>query len=214
MQLTPIHIKKCLDTAQSLREVYFHSHFKPDHTHISVNALLHIVQNTYNKNVTLSFHNDSHKEHYLYSFLHVNNDGSYHICLMSEMSNCWNRFALCKELFHVILDEESARNTSLIEHLRDFRAAIKDTNNSGRESSKSEILTEFAAMQFLFPFSKRLLCLEEIDTRVTAGESKRDVQLDIAKRLRIPRLLTEDYLEQEMIDLFDAISWNEKTDTR
>lgn len=200
--------------AQNLREVYFHSQHRPDHMHISVNALLNIVRNTYNKNITLSFHNDSHKEHYLYSFLLVDNDNSYHICLMSEMTNCWNRFSLCKELFHVILDEESARNTSISEHLQDFRAAIRDSDISGRESSKSEILTEFAAMQFLFPYARRLDCLKEIDDKVNAGASKKSVLKDISTRLRIPRLLTEDYLEKELMDFFEAISWNGKDDKR
>lgn len=214
MQFTPVHVKNCLDTAQNLREVYFHSHYNPSHSFISVNALLKIVKNTYKKNVTVSFLNDSHEDHYLYSFLHANVDGSYHICLLSKMSNCWNRFALCKELFHVILDEEGARNISLVEHLQDFKAAIRDDNFSGRESSKIEILTEFAAMQFLFPFAKREVFLSEVNSRIEAGEQKKLVMIDIARRLRMPRLLVEEYLDQEMVDFFGAISWNEKSDGR
>ncbi|MFZ1548546.1 MAG: hypothetical protein WAT12_15860 [Candidatus Nitrotoga sp.] len=214
MDFTPKQIKLCLDMAQNLREAYFHSSHNAGHTHISVNALLHMVQTTYGKKVTLYFHDDSYEDHHVYSLLYVDKGGSYHICLMSKMSNCWNRFALCKELFHVILDEEDVRNSSLINHLRDFRSSMIDSDNGGRDSSKSEFLTEFAAMQFLFPYAKRLDCLKEIDNRTAVGESKKAVFTDIATRLRIPRLLTEDYLGNTLIDLFDPISWIDKSDNR
>ena len=200
--------------AQSLRSAYFHSCHTTSHTHISVNELLKMVRNTYGKTVTLCFHDDSYLNHHVYSLLYVHEDGSYDICLMSEMTNCWNRFALCKELFHVILDEEGVRNSSIIDHLKDFRSSIIDSDNGGMDSSKSELLTEFAAMQFLFPYAKRLDCLKEIDERTAMGESKKLVFTEIATRLRIPRLLTEDYLGKEFIALFDPISWIEKDDKR
>lgn len=214
MDFTPKQLKICLDMAQNLREAYFQSLHNPSHLHISVNAFLHMVRNTYEKNVTLSFHHDSYEDHHVYSLLYVDKDGCYHICLMSGMSNCWNRFALCKELFHVILDEESVRNSSIIDHLKDFRSSMIDSDNGGRDSSKSEFLTEFAAMQFLFPYAKRLNCLEEIAQRTASGESKKAVFAEIATRLRIPRLLTEDYLGKELIALFDPISWIDKGDQR
>ena len=214
MQFTPIDIKNCLDTAQNLREVYFHSHHKVDHQHISVNALLNIVQTNYDKKIKLSFHNDSHENHYIHSFLYIESDGSCHICLMSGMTNCWNRFALCKELFHVILDEEKTRNISLQDHVQDFKTAIMDANIGGRESTKIEILTEFAAMQFLFPYTKRLRFDAELVHRIGTGESKRVILKEMAERLRLPRLLTEDYLEKEMLGFFSAIAWNEKSDER
>lgn len=214
MDFTPKQIKMCLDMAQNLREAYFHSFHNPNHTHISVNALLKMVRDTYGKTVNLSFHDDNYEKHHIYSLLYVDEDGSYHICLMSGMSNCWNRFALCKELFHVILDEENVRNSSLADHLKDLRSSVIDSDNGGRESSKSEFLTEFAAMQFLFPYAKRLDCLEEIDNRTSLGEAKKAIFTDIATRLRIPRLLTEDYLGKAFIALFDPISWIDKDDRR
>lgn len=214
MEFTPKHIKMCLDMAQNMREVYFHSFYNPNHTHISVNALLAIVRGNMNKNVTLSFLRAHHSGHHVQSFLHVGDDGSYHICLLSGMTNCWNRFALCKELFHVLLDEEAARNSSLSHHLADCRAALIDAEISGGESSKSELLTEFAAMQFLFPYAKRLKYAEEVEGRIAAGEQKKTIYEEVAKELRIPRVLTEEYLLKEYLDLFDPLSWIEKSDAR
>ena len=100
MNLEPKKIKNCLESAQNVREVYFAYHHGTNDMHVSVNKLLEIVRSSYSKKVTLYFHEDSHEKHHIHSFLQINSDDSYDICLMSGMTNCWNRFALCKELFH------------------------------------------------------------------------------------------------------------------
>ena len=214
MNLEPKKIKNCLESAQNVREVYFSYHHGSSDLHVSVNKLLEIVKSTYQKKVTLYFHEDSHEKHHIHSFLQINSDDSYDICLMSGMTNCWNRFALCKELFHVILDEESVRNKTLQVHLQDFKASMMDASVDGAESSASEMLTEFAAMQFLFPYAKRLKVIEEFEKRVSEGEAKKDIYKNIAERFRIPRLYVENYLGGFLIDYFDPISWNEKSDER
>lgn len=204
-------IKGALDTSQSLRETYF-SYYHNGKPFISVNDLLLLVRKAQEKKITLSFLDDDGKDHSMRSFVHVDADGSFEICLLSGMSNCWNRFALCKELFHVVLDSEDARNPSLPSHLSDFRSSIMDGAIEGKESSKSEILTEFAAMQFLFPYARRLDCLKEIERR--SAEPLKVVYEEFAIRYRIPRLLIEDYLRPPLIDFFDPISWVEKSDAR
>lgn len=214
MNLEPKKIKNCLESAQNVREVYFSYHHGSSDLHVSVNKLLEIVRSTYKKKVTLYFHEDSHEGHHIHSFLQINSDDSYDICLMSGMTNCWNRFALCKELFHVILDEESVRNKTLQVHLQDFKASMMDASVDGSESSASEMLTEFAAMQFLFPYAKRLKVIEEFEERASKGEAKKDIYKNIAEIFRIPRLYVENYLGEFLISYFDPISWNEKSDER
>lgn len=214
MIIDPKKTKNCLDAAQTAREVYYSYSHDSNDVYVSVNKLLKIVEKTYGKNVTLSFHEDSHELHYMYSFLVVDSNDNYEVCLMSEMTNCFNRFALCKELFHVILDEESVRNSTLQMHLHDFMMSMNDGNINGSASSTSEMLTEFAAMQFLFPYSKRLKFAKEVQERVGKNESKKDVYLDIATRLRIPRLYVERYLSDMFIEYFDPISWDGKSDGR
>lgn len=200
--------------ASTLRDAYFHSYHTTNNTHISVNSLLDMVRKIYDKKVILSRHHDSYEDHHIHSFLVLDPDDTYQICLLSKMTNCWDRFALCKELFHVVLDEEYVRNPQLTAHLKDFRSSIVDTNNGGMDSSKYEMLTEFAAMQFLFPYARRLDCLEIISARTAKGETKKSVCLEISKEFRIPRLLTEDYLEAQYMDLFNPIEWNNKSDKR
>ncbi|TFW71501.1 hypothetical protein C3Y98_05230 [Methylotenera oryzisoli] len=211
MDLDLRKIKITLENSQALRDTYF-DYYHNGKPYISVNDLLTIVETNLEKKVTLSFHEDHYKDHSMHSFVAVNSDGSFEICLLNGMTNCWNRFSLCKELFHVVLDCEDARNSSLPEHLIDFRSSIMDGAIEGSESSKSEILTEFAAMQFLFPYQRRLDCLKEIEAR--KDESIKSVYEDMAVRFRIPRLLVEDYLSPRLIEFFDSISWTGKSDSR
>lgn len=215
MQFTPKQLSNSLVTAFTQRETYFAIMHRPDDLVVSVNKLLEIVRNTHRKQINLTFLEDSYKDHHIYSFMLSNNDSmSYDICLLGGMSNCWNRFALCKELFHAIMDEEEVRNTSIFSHLRDFKMSMTDASVSGGASSINEMLTEYAAMQFLFPYQKRLTCVDEVKTRAASGEAKKDIYMDIATRFRIPRVLVEDYLDDGMIGLFSVISWDGKSDVR
>lgn len=211
MNLDLKKLKHALDTSQNQREVYFNYYHK-DKPFISVNDLLESVKKSLDKTIVLSFHEDDHSTHSMRSFVHVELDGSFEICLMSGMTNCWNRFALCKELFHVIMDTENSRNPSLSAHLMDYRSSVMDGAIEGAESSKSEMLTEFSAMQFLFPYARRLECLEEIKAR--SSDPLKVVCEEFAVKFRIPRLLIEDYLSPVMIEFFDPIAWIDKSDKR
>lgn len=213
MQIDSRKIKAALDICQSLRDAYF-TNFHKGKPFVSVNDLLTIVKTVYGKNVTLSYLDENHINHAMYSFVYVYEDGSYEICLLGGLTNCWQRFALCKELFHVILDEEEHRNTNLAMHLADFRQSVRDYQIDGSAASCNEILTEFAAMQFLFPYSRRMEIADSAKTRIKNGEASKEVYKDIATEFRIPRLMIEEYLSDEMIEFFDSISWVDRSDTR
>lgn len=209
MQIENKDIKHALDTSQNFRETYF-TYFHNDKPYISVNDLLKIVSTTLGKKVIVSFHDDDFKDHSMYSFVHIEEDGSYEICLMSGMTNCWNRFALCKELFHVILDSEDVRNTSIKSHLYDFKSSVTDGTIEGNQSSKYEMLAEFAAMQFLLPYQRRL----EYFKKINVADNRKPIYEQIAIDHRLPRLMVEDYVVEYMIALFDPISWIERSDRR
>jgi hypothetical protein len=210
MQFTPKEIKSCLDLVATIREVYF-TYYHGEKAFVSVNSLLEIAKNNYKKIIDCSFHDENYADHHVYSFIITNEDGDYSVCLLSGMTNCWQRFALCKELFHLILDEDSTRNPSIAVHLEDFTSSIIGVENGGRASSKNEVLAEFAAMQFLFPYAVRQKCIE--DLAQSSAPIREDFQ-GIAEKFRLPRLMVEEYLGNRMMDLFDAISWVEKSDDR
>lgn len=211
MKLENPKIKDALDRAQNLRETYF-AYYHKDKPFISVNDLLEIVQKNLEKTVTLSFHEDSYVDHTMTSFVVMNDDGSYEICLLSGNTNCWNRFSLCKELFHVVLDEEQSRYTDLEKHLLEFRSSMLDRAVEGSESAKNEVITEFAAMQFLFPYGKRIEYSKQIAS--THEDHLDGLYEEIARRHRVPRFMIEDYLHPTSINYFDPIFWNERSDSR
>lgn len=211
MKIETTKIRDALDCAQNLREIYF-NFFHNEKPFISVNDLLSIVQTNLKKKVTLSFHSDSYVDHTMTSFVVMNDDGSYEICLLSGNTNCWNRFSLCKELFHVVLDAEDHRNADLEVHLLEFRSSMLDRAVEGSESAKNEMITEFAAMQFLFPYGRRLEYAEQI--KATPEDRLSDLYENIARSHRVPRFMIEDYLHPSMMEFFDTISWNERSDRK
>jgi hypothetical protein len=209
-EFTPKEIQNCLNVAQTFRELYYSYHFMPDHGVISVNNLLNNVRDSTKKNIVLSYHQDSYELHTIYSFIDRLNETDIEICLMSNMTNCWQRFALCKELFHILLDEEDARSGSICDHLQDYRMSMTDGARIGKKSSNNEWLTEFSAMQFLFPYAIRVNSIKT----VSSSPDKRNAYMEIAKRFRIPRLQVEEYLSPIFMDIFDPLSWDGKSDER
>ena len=109
----------------------------------------------------------------------------YDICLLGGMNFCQQKFALCKELFHTII--QNAEFQSI-----DFENTIDECYAGGSLSgtAASEYIAEIAAMEFLFPFKDRLKIVE-------AGAIDFDA---VAKEYRIPRLRIEKYLTPFRMD--------------
>jgi hypothetical protein len=57
----------------------------------------------------------------------------------------------------------------------------------------------------------RIIVSKEIKDRLDAGENKISVLKDISEKWRIPRLMVEDYLDTELMEYFDALSWDGKS---
>lgn len=121
--------------------------------------------------------------------------GSYVICLVEDLNECWRRFVVCKELFHVLFDNPEFENMELSSHIEDCVSetpAVEDTP----QAAQSEFLAEYSAMEFLFPYSDRLAIIstgEAIDYLATA------------KHYRIPRIYVERYLTEHMMKLASII---------
>lgn len=207
MNINPKEIKICLDIATSKKAAYLTNHHKPYAAWISVNALLEMTRISHGQ-IELSFLVDD-VDHHIYSFIATTNDGRYEICIVpgKGMTNCWKRFALCKELFHVMLDSESSRCIVLKDHLQDFTSSILGLDVDANESSRNEVMAEFAAMEFLFPYVKRLDSIKD----VAAAQNAKDAYIEIAEKFKIPRLLVEEYLGKSRMELFDSISWMDKS---
>ena len=101
------------------------------------------------------------------------------ICLLDGMNHCHQTFALCKELFHTIIQNAEFRSI-------DFENTIDECYAGGSLSgiAASEYTAEIAAMEYLFPFKDRLKIVQQETIDFDA----------VAQEYKIPRLRIEKYL--------------------
>ncbi|PXX08944.1 hypothetical protein C8R27_14114 [Nitrosomonas ureae] len=121
------------------------------------------------------------------------NDGSYEIVIMPELNYCWNRLVLCKELFHVVLDNEEHRHDSVDQLLKEVSAQLnvdKEIRPAPSKAMQTEPMAEIAAMEFLFPYSERRIIID-------SGKINFDY---IAHQYKIPLQYVEMYLSESYMN--------------
>ncbi|WP_447586408.1 hypothetical protein [Pseudoxanthomonas mexicana] len=126
-------------------------------------------------------------------------DGSFEIFLLAELGERERRFVLCKELFHVVLDQEQCRSMDVYSHLE--AAAVSFTTADSKPDGPVvwEMLAEVAAMEFMFPYAERVAVLH-------AYNGNPDFSA-IARRYGLPQVHVESYLSQPMMQLFGQLEW-------
>lgn len=191
MLISKNEIKNTIREVENIRDIYRLHYLGADSTERSVNNLLDLCRTYLEKKIDLQLHNDSALNHLVQSFVLVKDSG-YEICILNDLNNCWKRFVLCKELFHIVLDSEESRNPSLEEHLDDFFGGVTNLEHrASTVSARTEYLAEFAAMEFLFPYAERVSLLS----------GNKDISA-IAERYKIPRYFAERYLTKRYIENF------------
>ncbi|MEJ2790077.1 MULTISPECIES: ImmA/IrrE family metallo-endopeptidase [unclassified Pseudoxanthomonas] len=126
-------------------------------------------------------------------------DGTFEIYVLAELGERERRFVLCKELFHVVLDQERCRSMDIYRHLEEATASFSTQDSRPNSPVAWEILAEVAAMEFLFPYAERAAIL-------LASNGNPDFSA-IARRYGIPQAHIENYLSQPMMDVFANLQW-------
>ena len=189
MLISPLDLRFCLDKACEMGDHYNDNVHHDGRPGKSVDQLLQICRQYLGKTIRVNYLN-IHFQHNSINgmFLRVNDE--YEIYLRREMESDWNRFVLCKELYHVILDDEQYQNVSIYEHLEQAMVAFPSVEIKPGQPVVSEKMAEIAAMQFLFPY----------DERKGIKDNNAELNLDaIAKKYRIPERLVELYLSDSYI---------------
>ena len=120
---------------------------------------------------------------------------TYVICLVEGLNPCWKRFVICKEIFHVLFDNPEFVNMDLSAHIEDCVSDTPDVSETPKPA-QSEYMAEYAAMEFLFPYSER-------EALINSGA---EIDYDaVAQHYRIPRLYVERYLTEHMMKLASII---------
>lgn len=127
--------------------------------------------------------------------LYVATDVGYEIYLLEGMNFCWNRFVLCKELFHVLLDSEEYRTMYIYGHLKDVANSFPQLMAEPGRATVSELMAEIAAMEFLFPYKER--AFQRTDNNPLD-------YLAIADYYKVPQFYVERYLSKSWMDYLGA----------
>jgi hypothetical protein len=200
LQIDESLTKHAISEVKRLREAYTLHGLDSKATQRSVNDLLDICRKDVATEILIHQHPDTYRNH-LVSSIYLKLPDKYVIVLLAEMNNCWKRFAICKELFHVVLNKPENFSTDIKGHVEDFFAGITSTtNNSNQNSSQMEMVAEFAAMEFFFPFSER--------KQIKVAHTNPDFA-SIAERYKIPRIMVERYLTSNFMEILAPFSNSE-----
>lgn len=182
MRISLNDLRTCLAQAANIIEIYRLHYPHPDALPRSVDTLRDLLQTHEGKEVNvLKSHLDAQKEsvkgHY------VAYDDHYDVVILSGLNYCWERFVLCKELFHVVIDSDEYRNVHIGELVEEYTVSWPADINPGPNVT-NEMVAEICAMEFLFPYADRVGYIS--GSGYDSGA--------IAERYRVPKVFIERYL--------------------
>ncbi len=121
------------------------------------------------------------------------------ISFRSDLNFCWQRFVICKELCHCLVDTEADRVSSLagLLQLAQGLASKITIPGTGNGPLQSEIWAELLAIELLFPYELR-------KTHIADLKAGNIVPHNLALRYRIP----DEYAEFGMFD--DVLNFMEE----
>lgn len=153
MQLQRKDVEFCLNVAVDVSDHYGHFALVPTHPKRSIDALRRVISEYLGKKFVVR------KVRFLRGVIHAlylaTDADTYEIYVLEGLDENELRFALCKELFHVALDQIECRNLNIYEHLEEVITVFPVVNGEPNCPAAWEILAEAAAMEFLMPIADR-----------------------------------------------------------
>ena len=168
----------------ALNEVYninelLKNHYRSFHTKNRSDAdLLDICTRYLQKKINLKKHLTPWENGAILAFI-VSYEAYYDICLLDGMNYCHNKFALCKELFHIVIENPEFQSIFSDETIQECVTGGKLSGGASQE-----FIAEIAAMEYLFPFKERIKIYKQGNIDFDA----------IATEYKIPRLMVEKFL--------------------
>lgn len=187
MRIRKADLQNCLAKAQDIINIYKTDYINGGAIPRSVDTLVDLIARHERKNVEiklLELTADAQAVRGMY----IAYDDRYEVCLLSGQNHCWQRFVLCKELFHVILDNDEYRNMHIGALVEEFTGSFPEIDSRPSPKVTNEKVAEICAMEFLFPYEDRV--------RLVAGEYNSG---ELAQRYRLPRVFVERYLSVDYL---------------
>jgi hypothetical protein len=172
--------------------------FYPDHPEIlsyfprSVDNLEPVIEKRYGCKINVRFPRikTPHQTLVGYCILANTSDGlEGNIFIDYDQNFCWRRFIQCKEMFQVVVDRPEGRTTDYENQLKQLNPQFPFQRNYVA-SIASEDMAEVAAMEFLFPYLQRKVCI-----------AKDLGYMAVAKQYRVPQSLVSRFLSESYMDI-------------
>lgn len=200
MQLSDGDVRHCLEKAAELTEQYKLYSLAAGQKQRSVDDLEWLCGEYLGKNVSVLDLQLAADELAIRGMFAALSDGSYEIYLLADLGERERRFVKCKELFHVVLDDENCRSMDIYAHLELASVAfsVAGANDNPGSPVACEALAEIAAMEFLFPYAER--------AEVVANSAGNIDYPAVATQYGIPQLYVELYLSDPMMTEFAKVA--------
>jgi hypothetical protein len=137
----------------------------------------------------------------------ANPNNSYDILISPAFNFCYRRFAICKELCHILTDDATTVQTDPVKQLQIALETVEFVQNAPTDFWKNPLFTGnplssenfcfLLALEILIPTKDR----DKMVTDITNGVNP----YDIAFRLRIPELLVKFYVKSGYWFLFKRV---------
>jgi hypothetical protein len=145
------------------------------------------------KKITINLHNQRFSDHPIRGF-YLSLEDSYEIGILNGQNFCWQRFVTCKEIFHVLLDENNTQSIDIEQLIDEVTIKFPEVDHGASPSAATELLTEICAAEFLFPYASR-------KKHITSN--KKIDFLTIAAEIKIPRLMVEKFLSPSAMEILN-----------
>lgn len=191
-------IKSAISKAQEIADIHKLHYLNSDASIKSLENLIDICRCYLNKDIVLREHTMPYAAQPIRGFCLAFNDGHYEIVILADQRPCWRRLVTCKELFHIILDEEKYESKNIADLVDEATLAIPSTTLLPNAPVRAEILAQMTAMEYLFPYADRKLIHSQFEitqTNMDCGQ--------IAEQFKVPRILVERYLKKQYMDILN-----------
>ena len=196
MKIKRDDIELCLRAAWTMSEQYRQYALAPDRSDRSVDTLLWICRMYLAKKIEVLQAPIPATADKTIRAAYVATGDRHDIILLANMERVWRRFALCKEIFHILIAHEESLSANIFGHLEEVTLTFPVMDSEPNCAAAWEKLAEAAAMEFLFPAVER----KPMNMAEVSGG-----QIDaLAARYDIPRVFIETYCSEPACEFFDV----------
>lgn len=184
-------LKETVSIAKTITEQYELFHITGNNPQKSIDYLIDIVKKNLTNEINIVEVDISYDKSAIYSMCIIKPDNAIDIVIAEDLNYCWKRFAICKEIFHLLIDQPEYRTLDIELHTESVLIAFPKDDAIPSTSVQVEFLAEVAAMEFLFPYKSRLMQLSTGAGNVNFPE--------IAQKYKMPQIFVERYLTDNYI---------------